>query len=91
MEDNYYNLSEQLFDEHIKVVCVQLNQEDNQIEVVMEGELSSLISDKIYSAPKVWKNIFAVNEQGKIFFKEKVEGNIIAEKIIPKKYVFPKK
>lgn len=81
-----------LFDDSIKVESVLLNKEDNQIEVVMRQPSSTvLLSNPPKPSPdKVWKNVFAVNDEGKIYFKERVDGTVIPQKVIPETIEFKK-
>ena len=39
----------------------------------------------------VWKNIFAVNNEGKIYFKERLDGKITPAKVIDEKVEFKRK
>jgi hypothetical protein len=81
-----------LFNTDITVESVTLNEEDNQIEVVMrEPSNMTLACFPPRPAPDtVWKNIFAVNDEGKIYFKEKLNGVVTPKQVIEEKVEFKK-
>ena len=82
----------QAFNNDIKIETVTLNQEENQIEVVMrEPSNEMLLSYPPRQKPdRVWKNVFAVNEEGEIYFKERLEGKVIPKQVIPETVEFKK-
>ena len=82
-----------VFNEAISVESVKLNKESNQIEVVMR-EPSNMIytsNPPRMAADKIWKNVFAVSDDGKIFFKERIDAKVTPEQFIPEKVEFPEK
>jgi len=78
------------FNQSISVEYVELNEEKNQIEVVLRSP-SNLFLNTGQETDRVWKNIFAVNEKGEIYFKEKVDAVVTEQKTIPEKIEFPEK
>lgn len=81
-----------MFNTDIKIDSVTLNKENNEIEVVMrEPSNEILTSFPPKAAPdKVWKNVFAVNEKGEIYFKERLEGTVVPKQVIPERVEFKK-
>jgi hypothetical protein len=81
-----------IFGTDLTIVSVVLNKEENQIEVIKRQP--SMMTLAVYpprpAADSVWKEVYAVGDDGNLYLKETIQGEVTPAKYIEEKIEFKK-